>query len=199
MRHICPVRPLPPENLVDGDRGEVASSDVVADGERRLDVDDEVGESEPKIAQTPKGIPPPPQPSAEEVSRHWLTHLPYRSWCRWCVSAKRCNTPHKKLPAYSREIPLFVADYGFVRDSKDEDLVTCFIGRVYPSRCVISIPCDVKGIDDYAVGRLAHFFESCGLTRMVYMCDQETSMSAMLKDAMKKISGTAEWAGTVPG
>ena len=62
LRHICPVRPLPPDDLVDRDRGEVASSEVVADGERRLDVDDEVGESEPKIAQAPKGIPPPPQP-----------------------------------------------------------------------------------------------------------------------------------------
>ena len=41
-----------------------------------------------------KGLPEVPQPSAAEVARHSLTHLPYRRWCKWCVAARMLNVPH---------------------------------------------------------------------------------------------------------
>ena len=63
----------------------VASRDLVDGGEVRLDSDDRIGAEEPVIAQAPVGIPSPSQPTAIEVALHWLTHLPYRSWCKWCV------------------------------------------------------------------------------------------------------------------
>ena len=63
----------------------VASSDVVNNGELRMDGDDDVGMHEPIVVQAPAGLPSPPKPTAIEVALHWLTHLPYRSWCRWCV------------------------------------------------------------------------------------------------------------------
>ena len=111
----------------DGDEPAVASRDVADGGEIRLDsaADDGVEES---IAQTPVGLSSPAKPSAIEVALHWLTHLPYRSWCRWCVSAKRRNAPHHSLPTHSREIPLLVADYCYLRDARDDDLLTCFVG-----------------------------------------------------------------------
>ena len=117
----------------DGGEPAVASGDVADGGEVRLDNVDEVVDEEPVIAQAPVGIPSPAIPSPEEVAQHWLTHLPHRSWCRWCVSAKRRNAPHHNLPNHSQEIPLLVADYCFVRDARDEDVLTCFVGRLYPS------------------------------------------------------------------
>ena len=133
----------------------VASRDVVDGGEVRFEDGEEVDADEPILAQTPVGISSPAKPSPEDVAQHWLTRLPYRSWCRWCVSAKRRNAPHLSLPKHSREVPLLVADDCYLRDERDEDVLNCFVGILYPSRALISIPCDVKGVDDYAVGRLA--------------------------------------------
>ena len=175
----------------------VASRDVVDGGDLRIDDDDNVAAGEPVIAQTPVGIPSPSQPTAAEIALHWLTHLPYRSWCRWCVSAKRRNAPHHSLPGHTREIPLFVADYCFVRDSRDDDLLTCFVGRLYPSRALIAIPCDVKGPDDYAVSRLVSFLRDCGIKRLVYMSDQEKAIGSMITAAMDVLSGDAKWVGAV--
>ena len=124
----------------------VPSRDVVDGGEFRVDDDDvAAGSDEPNLVQAPAGLPSPLQPTAAEIALHWLTHLPYRSWCRWCVSAKRRNCSHLRLPDHSREIPLLVADYCFIRDSRDEDLLTVCVCRLYPSRALVAIPCDVRG------------------------------------------------------
>ena len=114
-----------------------------------------------------------------------------------CVSAKRQNAPHHALPGHSREIPLFVADYCYLRDARDDDLLTCLVGRLYPSRALVSIPCDTKGVDAYAVDRLSNFLKDSGVTRMVHMCDQEKPLDALILAAMDKLRGTSSWAGGV--
>lgn len=138
---------------------------------------------EPVTAQAPVGIPSPGQPVAIEIAFHWLTHLPYRSWCKWCVSAKRRNAQHHSLPGRLKRYSLLVADYCFVRDSRDDDVFTRFVGRLCPSRTLISIPCDAKGHDGYAVGRLVSFLRECGAKRLVYMRDPEKTAGAMITAA----------------
>ena len=101
------------------------------------------------------------------------------------------------MPASSRDVPLFVVDYCYLRDGRDEDLLTCLVGRLYPSRALISVPCDVKGIDDYAIDRLAEFLKNSGVYRMVHMSDQESALGAVVEAAIKKVSGTTQWAGSV--
>ena len=137
----------------DGAEDAVPSRDVADPSEVRIDDSDDCHGQ--MIGQQPRGMPAPVQPSPEEIALHWLTHIPYRSWCKWCVAAKRANSPHCAMPASSRDVPLFVVDYCYLRDGRDEDLLTCLVGRLYPSRALISVPCDVKGIDDYAIDRLA--------------------------------------------
>ena len=169
-----------------------------SDGEVRLDIDDEVAEGEPLLAQVPVGIPSPTQPTSDEIALHWLTHLPYRSWCKWCVGAKRGNAPHIHAGLSSREIPLLVADYCFIRDHRDDDLVTVLVGKLYPSRTLVAIPCDMKGIDEYAVARLSSFLRNCGVRRLAYMCDQAKPLNAMIRSSMLALGGSADWQGAVP-
>ena len=52
----------------------------------------------------PKALPEVYEPTAEEVAKHSLTHLPYRRWCKWCVAARMANVPHWSLPPFSREV-----------------------------------------------------------------------------------------------
>ena len=37
------------------------------------------------------------KPSAEEVRRHMISHVPYRSWCEHCVRGKAKDNPHVRV------------------------------------------------------------------------------------------------------
>ena len=93
---------------------------------------------------------------------------------------------------------MFVADYCFIRNARDEDLLVLLVGRLYPSRAVIAIPCDVKGPDAYCVDRLATLWRGCGITEMVYMCDQESSINLCIQESLRKMKLSGEFAGGVP-
>ena len=95
-------------------------------------------------------------------------------------------------------MPLMVADYCFVRYSRDEDLLVLMVARMYPSKATFAIPCDVKGPDEYAIHRCVTFIRACGLARCVYMCDQEAAMGACLTTAFDQLKIDAEWGGAVP-
>ena len=50
----------------------------------------EFGQQQPKIPKTLV------QPTAEEVSLHNATHLPFRNWCAWCVKNKAVDPAHRR-------------------------------------------------------------------------------------------------------
>ena len=64
-------------------------------------------------------LPSPQLPSAEAIARHYLTHMPFASWCPFCVAFRKPNDHHRKSQHDGREIPLMVAEYAFVRNSQD--------------------------------------------------------------------------------
>ena len=51
-------------------------------------------------------LPEVPEPSAEEVARHRLTHVPYKRWCRYCAVARMANMARWKRPEVGRITPL---------------------------------------------------------------------------------------------
>ena len=89
---------------------------------------DEVASGDLSEVQIPRAVPPPPQPSKDEVSRHNLTHLNYRSWCPHCVAGRRNNTGHRLSHSSQRRVPLFCADYCFIRDVEDDDNLPVLVG-----------------------------------------------------------------------
>ena len=91
-----------------------------------------------------------------------------------------------------------VADYCFVRDRHDQDLLTVLVARLYPSRAIIAIPCDVKGPDEYATKRLAAFLKASGVERLVYMCDQESALRTMIDSALQLLRREGTYMGAVP-
>ena len=145
--------------------------DDPADFTARVVDDEVVSADDGKAYQNPVCIPCPPTPSPQLVARHNLTHLPYASWCPHCVAARRANSPHKSLSTADRPFPLFCADYCFIKDDKDEELVTCLVGRLYPSRALFSVVVDAKGVDEHAVERLSNFLKDAEVTKLIYKCD----------------------------
>ena len=90
-----------------------------------------------------RGLPSPNEPTVEERAIHNLTHIPYRSWCPYCVAGKRANTPHRR-EMVPRTIPLLSADYGFISDPGGE-LVTLHVVCVFPFRIMFCIYRSWKG------------------------------------------------------
>ena len=147
-------------------------ADVLTDPESKAaqnldDTDDEIN-VDGGAAQIPRGLPAPAMPSKEEKERHDLTHINYRSWCPHCVFGRRNNSPHRTASAGKRNLPLFCADYCFIRDKDDPENLTCLVGRLYPSKALFASACDQKGADDEAVGRLSSFIKDAGISKMVY-------------------------------
>ena len=203
---ICPLRPQSDsEGIAPLDSWDsLEDADVLVDPESRdniaPDIDEEVDLDSGVAVQIPRGLPSPPQPSKEEKARHDLTHINYRSWCPHCVFGRRNNTPHNTSQSSRRNIPLFCADYCFLRDIDDPDNVPCLVGRLYPSKAIFASICDKKGADDPVVKRLANFIKESGLSKMVYKTDQESALRSTIEEALRRTgrSGVFESFEAVP-
>ena len=131
---MCTVRPsIRPLGQPDDEADEweeLIASGVVDDDEVKA-----YGKSEGDVSAldgsetvAAKCLPCPRQPSKEEIAKHNVNHLPYRSWCPHCLAARRANASHRTSRRHSgRSVPLFCADYAFVR-RQDEDLQTLLVG-----------------------------------------------------------------------
>ena len=55
----------------------------------------------------------PAKPSADEVARHDVTHVPYRNWCPICVaaSAREDRHPRQAKVDTMEGLPIIQADY----------------------------------------------------------------------------------------
>ena len=196
---VCPVRPsLQPETMQDADGWENLADgpiQVIGDGEiDNVGTDDEVDLDSGQCARRPKGIPEPYAPSAAERALHNLTHWPYRSWCEHCLRSRRPNASHTFSPSSSdRSVPVLVADYCYLRDSRDEDLAEVFVGRLYPSRMTIAMVVREKGANDEdAVETMSKFLIECGVTKMVYKSDQESALKNFVKASVRRAGATIE-------
>ena len=93
-----------------------------------------------------KPLPEVKEPSASEVLRRALTHLPYKRWCKWRVMARMLNRPHYSLPAFSRSRPLCVMDSCFIKHAGDDKFLTVLVGRLYPSRAMFATHAMPRGL-----------------------------------------------------
>ena len=48
---------------------------------------------------------PPPGPTTEELDKHELTHVVFRSWCRHCVSGRARKDPHRRIATHEGRTP----------------------------------------------------------------------------------------------
>ena len=185
---------------IEADGAEVDSWEDLADAPFAVDpVDAQHGVDEAEVIvegdlgeyQQPRGLPQPVAPSREARRLHELTHLPYANWCPHCVSGRRNNSPHfRSRTGSDRDLPLLVLDYCFVRNDKDEQLAKVLVGKLYPCRKVFACVVDAKGTNEHAVRRMCDFIKESGLTKFVYKSDKESSIIALMDEAIRK-SGRA--------
>ena len=76
-------------------------------------------------ARVPSTLRAPCLPSAKEVADHNVTHVPYRSWCPFCVAAAAKATPHMRCVSEDdgSAFPHLHTDYWFMRDRQGDESV----------------------------------------------------------------------------
>ena len=193
---VCPVRPSAQLDVQDCDAwdslGDAPIPALPNEKFDAVDLDDEVDGDSGEAARVPRPLPEPDEPTAAQRAQHNLTHWPYKNWCEHCVRSRRPNSQHRHSPSAStRTLPVFVADYCFLRDARDEDLTTVFVGRVYPSRNIFATVVSEKGVgDEIAVKLFADFLRDNGVKHLVYKSDQERSIKTFI-DSSLTMAGVA--------
>ena len=84
-KHLLPIRPHNPES-----DQEIAQENVRADVKEAAQGDEDAGvqEGEDEEGRTPARVHIPHHVSQQERDDHEITHIPYRTWCRFCVQGR---------------------------------------------------------------------------------------------------------------
>ena len=98
--------------------------------------ENEVDEDGPEEAVAAKPARDPCAPTKAERDAHEATHLPFRSWCPFCVAGRRDNPPHTKRPEEERQVPEVMLDYAFVRRNDETETATILLLKDRDSRAM---------------------------------------------------------------
>ncbi len=144
---------------------------------------------EPCEARVPFTLKAPVKPSAEEISKHNATHLPYRNWCPICVRAKGREDAHYRganIPDDDDKdgVPVVSMDYNTVEGEKatggHAKKVKTVVVKDEVTGCVFQHRIDCKGTgDEWLMKRLCKDFEELGRRDIVLKTDGEPAMVAV--------------------
>ena len=72
-------------------------------------------EGEGPAERTDRVLAAPRTPSRAEREAHEVSHVPFRSWCRFCVMGRALERRHEARPAdHADDRPKVFADYGYL-------------------------------------------------------------------------------------
>ena len=166
-------------------------------------------EEETTEVEVPRAAPDPGQPTARQIEEHRKLHLPFRSWCRWCVLGRGRGLQHRRR--WGSIIPIVGLDYFFLTKGgvkKREDLdftvdadgnkaleearargdvVKCLLVRCFLTKAVFAHVVPQKGLDednlvaDLVVTDLAWL----GHTRVIVKADGEPALQALVRRVLE--------------
>ena len=81
----------------------------------------------------------PRQPNQHEKEEHEMTHLPFRSWCRYCVMGRGREEDCRKSMEEERQVPEVHLDYMFMGDEKEGNAFAFLVARERGRRELCSV------------------------------------------------------------
>ena len=124
-------------------------------------------------------------PSAEERALHEASgHVPYRSWCQWCIAARAADKPHLRgqqpdTDEAAPRIEFYFADLG---REEDQVLPIPSINAVdVGSESLSATLCPTKAPSEHPVETILAFVEALGHTVVMLHSDQEPVWVQLLK------------------
>ena len=182
---VVPSDEVPTETSQNSDTGADAEFDCGICGQ---------GEDPPHEgeARRPRLPADPGRPTQREVDEHEVCHIPFRSWCPYCVKGKAVSSPHKGS-AYRDEglkitgVPTISLDYCWADGEDDEDerkesspVLIVYIDLV---DSLYAIPVKKKGVVPWVITFIAKKLETLGYggTKITLKSDGEASIKAVVE------------------
>ena len=115
-------------------------------------------------------------PSDAERRAHEIHHMPYRSWCEYCVRGRGKESPHLSRYEQGNDIPVVQMDYAFLHETSDKEAKVTFLTMVdNSSGQMVAMAVQKKGHVKFVESFLLKSLESFGVTgEMVLQTDEET-------------------------
>ena len=60
------------------------------------------------------------QPTAEEIELHEVAHVPFRSWCKFCIMGKGVASAHHIGASTDSLVPIIIVDYAFMGSTNEK-------------------------------------------------------------------------------
>ena len=147
------------------------------------------GEAAQEEEAAVRGVRDPAEPSRDERARHELTHVPFRPWCRHCVSGKAADNPHRRRQEQREEPEVVKAsiDYGFIKLDGEETNRVILVFKASPSGMVSARCVTAKGREDpSAAPWVVEQLRRLGADKRVLQADGEPATRALVKDVIEE-------------
>ena len=155
-------------------------SDETPAGDSNVQLD--AGELEDsQVIRDPNAIERPKEPSRQEVLRHRLFHLPYRSWCEVCVKSKGKPKPARSRVEDPASLKLMQIDFSFWVDGQSFVILSL---RDVSSGFSIASAVENKSVSNHNVAELIRMIIEVGRYEAVLQSDQENSIMSLCQKAV---------------
>ena len=143
-------------------------------------------ETHDKAARDAKALPRPNEPTDQQRATHNLTHLPYRSWCEYCVKSKGRENHSKRQ---TDRQPVIQVDDCFVNTGPDVGQRTVLTAVDVQTGLATAVVVPNKGRHQYSVAELKKFIYETGRTYGILQHDKEPALKALVTDVSKELGG----------
>ncbi|CAK0841766.1 unnamed protein product [Prorocentrum cordatum] len=131
-------------------------------------------------ARPHRSVKVPIGPSDHEKEEHYLTHIPFRSWCSYCTRAAAPDDPHHRtrMPVTMPLKPIVMMDYTFVTDPPF-DMMTILTVYDQELGMVLALVVDEKGPIEYAIRSVTEYLGYWGRKAIILRVDGEPAIKAL--------------------
>ena len=139
-------------------------------GEGELEGELDGGESQESQKVQLRAVRKPP--SQNELEEHMTTHLPYRTWCKHCVSGRGLSEHHrKKLRGLEQEVPVISIYYAYLGSSEDKEgerVQPIIVLKDRKQGTIRAHMVEEKGVNAYAVKRISQDIGLMGYKQIIF-------------------------------
>lgn len=144
--------------------------------------------------RNPRKLPDPKMPSKEEVAQRYLTHLPFRNWCQYCMQVKGEAAPRFKQKKREDGLMEVHLDYCFM-STHGSPLATILVAREKSTKMTLATVVPMRGASvEYPVRRTLTFLKEIRLegADIVLKSDQEPALKDLLNTVAARRSATSK-------
>jgi hypothetical protein len=166
--------------------------------EQVVDVDVEYKDAEQEAgSRKTHKMTDPCKPGVDEINEHEKTHLPYRNWCRHCVSGRGREMSHTKSKS-KHELPEIHLDFCFVgKEGEPGETLPVLVVREGLTKMTLASVVPSKSTGTFIARRAVDFLREIGLEHadMIVKSDQEPAIIAIVSEIgrVRSASGNGKY------